>query len=256
MSDEENPAKPDDFEEDDWAQSLHWTQFNRQGETEGEESTPTAVVPDDVSHQSEGFSQGETPSLTEMVPAAVPLQQYLQEKGSALIHLASVAVSQSMSSQPSTSSHETIEEFISQRSLSSQHLNESTVSIGEFSSQPITSSQHLNESTLSIGEFSSQPSTSSQHLNESTLSIEEFGSQRSTSSQHLNDSLHTFPALDDYMLDDLEENSGDEGPLPDVDLLSKALTISNAKLLSDDNADLNYEIFGSTVQDAVLLTNR
>ena len=58
------------------------------------------------------------------------------------------------------------------------------------------------------------------------------------------------------MLDDLEENSGDEGPLPDVDLLSKALTISNAKLLSDDDADLNYEIFGSTVQDAVLLTNR
>ena len=73
MSEEDNPAKPDDFEEDDWAQSLHWTQFNRQGETEGEESTPTAVVPDDVSHQSEGFSQGETPSLTEMVPAAVPL---------------------------------------------------------------------------------------------------------------------------------------------------------------------------------------
>merc|ERR1712240_188630 len=93
-----------------------------------------------------GFSQGETPSLTEMVPAAVPLQQYLQEKGSALIHLASVAVCQSMSSQPSTSSHETIEEFISQRSLSSQHLNESTVSIGEFSSQPSTSSQHLNDS--------------------------------------------------------------------------------------------------------------
>ena len=236
MSDEENHANPDDFEEeDDWAQSSHWTRFNRQGETEGEESTPTAVVSDDVSHQSEGFSQGETPSLTEMVPAAVPLQQYLQEKGSPLIHLASVAVSQGMSSQPSTSSHETIEEFISQQSLSSQHLNESTVSIEELSSQPITSSQHLNESTLSI---------------------EEFGSQRSTSSQHLNDSLHTFPALDDYMLDDLDENSGDEGPLPDVDLLSKALTISNAKLLSDDDADLNYEIFGSTVQDAVLLTNR
>merc|ERR1712240_358458 len=112
-----------------------------------------------------GFSQGETPSLTEMVPAAVPLQQYLQEKGSALIHLASVAVCQSMSSQPSTSSHETIEEFISQRSLSSQHLNESTVSIGEYSSQPSTSSQHLNESTLSIEEFDSQRSTSSQHLN-------------------------------------------------------------------------------------------
>ena len=249
MSDEENHANPDDFEEDDWAQSSHWTRFNRQGETEGEESTPTAVVSDDVSHQSEGFSQGETPSLTEMVPAAVPLQQYLQEKGSALIHLDSVAVSQGMSSQPSTSSHETIEEFISQQSLSSQHLNESTVSIEEFSSQPITSSQHLNESNFSIGGFSSQPSSSGQHLNESTLSIDEVGSQRSTSTQHLN-------FLDDFMLDDFEENSGDEAPLPDVDLLSKALTISNAKLLSDDNADLNYEIFGSTVQDAVLLTNR
>ena len=157
MSDEENHANPDDFEEeDDWAQSSHWTRFNRQGETEGEESTPTAVVSDDVSHQSEGFRQGETPSLTEMGSAAVPLQEYLKEKGSALIHLDSVAVSQGMSSQPSTSSHETIEEFISQQSLSSQHLNESTVSIGEFSSQPSTSSQHLNESTLSIEEFGSQ----------------------------------------------------------------------------------------------------
>ena len=248
MSDEENHANPDDFEEeDDWAQSSHWTRFNRQGETEGEESTPTAVVSDDVSHQSEGFSQGETPSLTEMVPAAVPLQQYLQEKGSALIHLDSVAVSQGMSSQPSTSSHETIEEFISQQSLSSQHLNESTVSIEEFSSQPITSSQHLNESNFSIGGFSSQPSSSGQHLNESTLSIDEVGSQRSTSTQHLD-------FLEDFMLDDFEENSGDETPLPDVDLLDKALTISNAKL--DGNADLDYEIFGSTVQDAVLLTNR
>ena len=214
MSDEENHANPDDFEEeDDWAQSSHWTRFNRQGETEGEESTPTAVVSDDVSHQSEGFRQGETPSLTEMGPAAVPLQEYLKEKGSALIHLDSVAVPQGMSSQASRSSHDTIEEFISQQSLSSQHLNESTVSIGEFSSQP------------------------------------------STSSQHLNDSLLTFPALDDYMLDDLEENSGDEGPLPDVDLLSKALTISNAKLLSDDDDD-EYDVFGSTVQDAVLLTTR
>ena len=230
MSEEDNPAKPDDFEEDDWTQvPLHWTQFNRQGESEGEESTPTAVVPDDVSHQSEGFSQGEAPTFTEMVPAAVPQQDegFIQEEGSALTHLASVAVSQSMSSQPSTSSHETIE---------------------EFSSQPGHSSQHLNESTVSIGEFSSQPSTSSQHLNESTLSIEEFGSQRSTSSQHLN-------FLDDFMLDDFEENSGDEAPLPDVDLLSKALTISNAKLLSDDDDD-DFDVFGSTVQDAVLLTNR
>ena len=248
MSEEENPAKPDDFEEDDWAQvPLHWTQFNRQGESEGEESTPTAVVPDDVSHQSEGFSQGETPSLTEMVPAAVPLQQYLQEKGSALIHLDSVAVSQGMSSQASTSSHETIEEFISQQSLSSQHLNESTVSIEEFSSQPITSSQHLNESNFSIGGFSSQPSSSGQHLHESTLSIDEVGSQRSTSTQHLD-------FLEDFMLDDFDENSGDETPLPDVALLDKALTISNAR--SDANADLDYEMFGSTVQDAVLLTNR
>merc|ERR1712240_647441 len=131
-----------------------------------------------------------------------------------------------MSSQASTSSHETIEEFIS---------------------QPITSSQHLNESNFSIGGFSSQPSSSGQHLNESTLSIDEVGSQRSTSTQHLN-------FLDDFNLDDFEENSGDEAPLPDVDLLSKALTISNAKL--DGNADLDYEIFGSTVQDAVLLTNR
>ena len=247
MSDEENHANPDDFEEeDDCAQSSHWTRFNRQGENEGEESTPTAVVSDDVSHQSEGFSQGETPSLTEMVPAAVPLQQYLQEKGSALMHLDSVAVSQGMSSQASTSSHETIEEFISQQSFSSQHLNESTVSIEEFSSQPSTLSQHLNESNFSIGGFSSQPSSSGQHLNESTLSIDEVGSQRSTSTQHLD-------FLDDFDFD-FDENSGDETPLPDVDLLDQALTISNAK--SDANADLDYEIFGSTVQDAVLLTNR
>ena len=237
MSDEENHANPDDFEEeDDWAQSSHWTRFNRQGETEGEESTPTAVVSDDVSHQSEGFRQGETPSLTEMGSAAVPLQEYLKEKGSALIHLDSVAVSQGMSSQPSTSSHETIEEFISQQSFSSQHLNESTVSIEEFSSQPSTSSQHLNVSNFSIGGFSSQAS-----------SIDEVGSQRSTSTQHLD-------FLEDFMLDDFDENSGDETPLPDVALLEKALTISNAR--SDANADLDYEIFGSTVQDAVLLTNR
>ena len=241
MSDEENHSNPDDFEEEDWpedfwAQSSHWTRFNRQGETEGEESTPTAVVSDDVSHQSEGFRQGETPSLTEMGSAAVPLQEYLKEKGSALIHLDSVAVPQGMSSQASRSSHDTIEEFISQQSFSSQHLNESTVSIEEFSSQPSTSSQHLNVSNFSIGGFSSQAS-----------SIDEVGSQRSTSTQHLD-------LLEDFMLDDFEENSGDEAPLPDVDLLSKALTISNAKL--DGNADLDYEIFGSTVQDAVLLTNR
>jgi len=237
MSDEENHANPDDFEEeDDWAQSSHWTRFNRQGETEGEESTPTAVVSDDVSHQSEGFRQGETPSLTEMGSAAVPLQEYLKEKGSALIHLDSVAVPQGMSSQASRSSHDTIEEFISQQSFSSQHLNESTVSIEEFSSQPSTSSQHLNVSNFSIGGFSSQAS-----------SIDEVGSQRSTSTMHLDN-------LEDFMLDDFDENSGDETPLPDVDLLDKALTISNAK--SDANADLDYEIFGSTVQDAVLLTNR
>ena len=236
MSDEENHANPDDFEEeDDWAQPSHWTRFNRQGETEGEESTPTAVVSDDVSHQSEGFRQGETPSLTEMGPAAVPLQEYLKEKGSALIHLDSVAVPQGMSSQASRSSHDTIEEFISQQSFSSQHLNESTVSIEEFSSQP-TSSQHLNVSNFSIGGFSSQAS-----------SIDEVGSQRSTSTMHLDN-------LEDFMLDDFDENSGDETPLPDVALLDKALTISNAR--SDANADLDYEIFGSTVQDAVLLTNR
>ena len=241
MSDEENHANPDDFEEEDWpedywAQSSHWTRFNRQGETEGEESTPTAVVSDDVSHQSEGFRQGETPSLTEMGPAAVPLQEYLKEKGSALIHLDSVAVPQGMSSQASRSSHDTIEEFISQQSFSSQHLNESTVSIEEFSSQPSTSSQHLNVSNFSIGGFSSQAS-----------SIDEVGSQRSTSTLHLDN-------LEDFMLDDFDENTGDETPLPDVALLDKALTISNAK--SDANADLDYEIFGSTVQDAVLLTNR
>ena len=241
MSDEENHANPDDFEEEDWpedywAQSSHWTRFNRQGETEGEESTPTAVVSDDVSHQSEGFRQGETPSLTEMGSAAVPLQEYLKEKGSALIHLDSVAVPQGMSSQASRSSHDTIEEFISQQSFSSQHLNESTVSIEEFSSQPSTSSQHLNVSNFSIGGFSSQAS-----------SIDEVGSQRSTSTLHLDN-------LEDFMLDDFDENSGDETPLPDVALLDKALTISNAK--SDANADLDYEIFGSTVQDAVLLTNR
>ena len=237
MSDEENHANPDDFEEeDDWAQSSHWTRFNRQGETEGEESTPTAVVSDDVSHQSEGFRQGETPSLTEMGSAAVPLQEYLKEKGSALIHLDSVAVPQGMSSQASRSSHDTIEEFISQQSFSSQHLNESTVSIEEFSSQPSTSSQHLNVSNFSIGGFSSQAS-----------SIDEVGSQRSTSTLHLDN-------LEDFMLDDFDENTGDETPLPDVALLDKALTISNAK--SDANADLDYEIFGSTVQDAVLLTNR
>ena len=202
MSDEENHSNPDDFEEEDWpedfwAQSSHWTRFNRQGETEGEESTPTAVVSDDVSHQSEGFRQGETPSLTEMGPAAVPLQEYLKEKGSALIHLDSVAVPQGMSSQPSTSSHDTIEEFISQQSFSSQHFNESTVS---------------------------------------TVSTQD------------------LDLLEEFMLDDFDENSGDETPLPDVALLDKALTISNAK--SDANADLDYEIFGSTVQDAVLLTNR
>ena len=241
MSDEENHANPDDFEEEDWpedywAQSSHWTRFNRQGETEGEESTPTAVVSDDVSHQSEGFRQGETPSLTEMGSAAVPLQEYLKEKGSALIHLDSVAVPQGMSSQASRSSHDTIEEFISQQSFSSQHLNESTVSIEEFSSQPSTSSQHLNVSNFSIGGFSSQAS-----------SIDEVGSQRSTSTLHLDN-------LEDFMLDDFDENTGDETPLPDVALLDKALTISNAK--SDANADLDYEIFGSTVQDAVLLTNR
>ena len=240
MSDEETHSNPDDFEEEDWpedfwAQSSHWTRFNRQGETEGEESTPTAVVSDDVSHQSEGFRQGETPSLTEMGSAAVPLQEYLKEKGSALIHLDSVAVPQGMSSQASRSSHDTIEEFISQQSFSSQHLNESTVSIEEFSSQP-TSSQHLNVSNFSIGGFSSQAS-----------SIDEVGSQRSTSTMHLDN-------LEDFMLDDFDENSGDETPLPDVALLDKALTISNAK--SDANADLDYEIFGSTVQDAVLLTNR
>ena len=149
MSDEENHANPDDFEEeDDWAQSSHWTRFNRQGETEGEESTPTAVVSDDVSHQSEGFRQGETPSLTEMAPAAVPLQQYLKEKGSALIHLDSVAVPQGMSSQASRSSHDTIEEFISQPSNSSQHDDESTLSIEEFCSQVSNSSQHHDVSTL------------------------------------------------------------------------------------------------------------
>ena len=202
MSDEETHSNPDDFEEEDWpedfwAQSSHWTRFNRQGETEGEESTPTAVVSDDVSHQSEGFRQGETPSLTEMGSAAVPLQEYLKEKGSALIHLDSVAVPQGMSSQPSTSSHDTIEEFISQQSFSSQHFNESTVS---------------------------------------TVSTQD------------------LDLLEDFMLDDFDENSGDETPLPDVALLDKALTISNAK--SDANADLDYEIFGSTVQDAVLLTNR
>ena len=202
MSDEETHSNPDDFEEEDWpedfwAQSSHWTRFNRQGETEGEESTPTAVVSDDVSHQSEGFRQGETPSLTEMGPAAVPLQEYLKEKGSALIHLDSVAVPQGMSSQPSTSSHDTIEEFISQQSFSSQHFNESTVS---------------------------------------TVSTQD------------------LDLLEEFMLDDFDENSGDETPLPDVELLDKALTISNAK--SDANADLDYEIFGSTVQDAVLLTNR
>ena len=202
MSDEENHSNPDDFEEEDWpedfwAQSSHWTRFNRQGETEGEESTPTAVVSDDVSHQSEGFRQGETPSLTEMGSAAVPLQEYLKEKGSALIHLDSVAVPQGMSSQPSTSSHDTIEEFISQQSFSSQHFNESTVS---------------------------------------TVSTQD------------------LDLLEEFMLDDFDENSGDETPLPDVDLLDKALTISNAK--SDANADLDYEMFGSTVQDAVLLTNR
>ena len=198
MSDEENHANPDDFEEeDDWAQSSHWTRFNRQGETEGEESTPTAVVSDDVSHQSEGFRQGETPSLTEMGSAAVPLQEYLKEKGSALIHLDSVAVPQGMSSQPSTSSHDTIEEFISQQSFSSQHFNESTVS---------------------------------------TVSTQD------------------LDLLEEFMLDDFDENSGDETPLPDVALLDKALAISNAR--SDANDDLDYEMFGSTVQDAVLLTNR
>ena len=56
------------------------------------------------------------------------------------------------------------------------------------------------------------------------------------------------------MIDDLEDNSVDAGPLPCVDLLSKALTISNAKLLSDDDDD--FTVFGSTVQDAVLLTTR
>ena len=123
-------------EEDDWT---HWTQFNLQGESEGEESTPTALVPDAVSQQGEGFSQGEAPTLTEMVPAAVPQQGegFIQGEASALTELASVAVSQSyysMSSQRSTSSHdETIGEFSSQPSNSSQHHDESTLSIGEFS---------------------------------------------------------------------------------------------------------------------------
>ena len=217
MSEEDNPAKTDVFEEDDWTQvPLHWTQFNRQGETEGEESTPTAVVPDAVSQQGEGFSQGEAPTLTEMVPAAVPQQGegFIQGEASALTQLASVAVSQScysMSSQPSTSSHDE--------------------TIAEFSSQPSNSSQHHDESTLSIEEFSSQPSTSSQLHDESILP------------------LH---ALDEYLIDDLEDNSVDAGPLPCVDLLSKALSdaLSNAKSLSDDDDD--YTVFGATVQDALL----
>ena len=58
MSEEENPAKPDDLEEDDW------TQVTLQGESEGKESTPTALVPDAVSQQGEGFSQGEASTLT------------------------------------------------------------------------------------------------------------------------------------------------------------------------------------------------
>ena len=177
-------------EEDDWT---HWTQFNLQGESEGEESTPTALVPDAVSQQGEGFSQGEAPTLTEMVPAAVPQQGegFIQGEASALTHLASVAVSQScysMSSQPSTSSHET------------------------------------------IGEFSSQPSTSSQLHDDSILPL---------------------PALDEYLIDDLEDNSVDAGPLPCVDLLSKALSdaLSNAKSLSDED---DYTVFGASVQDALL----
>ena len=53
------------------------------------------------------------------------------------------------------------------------------------------------------------------------------------------------------MIDDLEENSGDEGPLPCVDLLSKALSnaLSNAKSLSDED---DYTVFGASVQDALL----
>ena len=232
MSEEDNPAKNDVFEEDDWT---HWTQFNLQGESEGEESTPTALVPDAVSQQGEGFSQGEAPTLTEMVPAAVPQQGegFIQGEASALTQLASVAVSQScysMSSQPSTSSHETIGEFSSQPSNSSQHHDESILSIGEFSSQPSNSSQHHDESILSIGEFSSQPSTSSQLHDESILPL---------------------PALDEYLIDDLEDNSVDAEPLPCVDLLSKALSdvLSNAQSLSDED---DYTVFGASVQDALL----
>ena len=60
------------------------------------------------------------------------------------------------------------------------------------------------------------------------------------------------------MIDDLEDNSVDAGPLPCVDLLSKALSnaLSNAKSLSDDDDDDDFTVFGSTVQDAVLLTTR
>ena len=212
-------------EEDDWT---HWTQFNLQGESEGEESTPTALVPDAVSQQGEGFSQGEAPTLTEMVPAAVPQQGegFIQGEASALTQLASVAVSQScysMSSQPSTSSHETI---------------------GEFSSQPSNSSQHHDESTLSIEEFSSQPSTSSQLHDESILSST-FSPLHAASIGEYN------VALDEYLRDDLEDNSGDAEPLPSVDLLSKAL--SNAESLSDED---DFTLFRASVQDTLLQQTR
>ena len=48
MSEEENPAKPDDFEEDDWIQvPLQGEGFSV--ESQGEESTLTELVPVPVS---------------------------------------------------------------------------------------------------------------------------------------------------------------------------------------------------------------
>ena len=89
-------------------------------------------------------------------------------------------------------------------------------------------------------EFTSQPSTSSQLHDESILS--------STFSPLHAASIGEYNVLlDEYLRDDLEDNSGDAEPLPSVDLLSKPL--SNEESLSSED---EFTLFGASVQDALL----
>ena len=109
MSQEENPAHPDDIEED------------QQSSDDWEHVTP----------QDEGFSvesQREEPTYTELVPVPVSQNDI------------------SMSSQPSTSSQyqshdESIGDLSGQPSTSSQYQSPDD-SIGDLSGQPSTSSQY------------------------------------------------------------------------------------------------------------------